>query len=686
MKKTVFSIFILLITLSLNAQLDRSIRPEPGPAPKIQLGDYEFFTLDNGLKVIVVENHKIPKVTYQLSLDTDPVMENEQAGYVAITGNLLRAGTTNRSKAEIDEAVDFIGASLNTYSTGISGSVLKKFSEEFLEIMADVLYNPSFPEEELEKLKKQNISAIQTAKNDGSSIARNINSVISFGKGHPYGEVISEKSIENISIKKCKNYYETYFKPNIAYLIIVGDITLKEAKKQATAYFGKWGKGDVPSHTYEFPEMNHTPRVVVGNRDGAVQSVIMVSYPLEFKPGNPDAIKASVMNSILGGGSLSSRINANLREDKAYTYGGYSSLSTDKLVGSFSASAEVKGIATDTAMNELLYEIQRMVDEPVKQSELGQVKSRMAGSFARSLEQPSTIARFALNIEKYQLPKDYYATYLQKLSIVTVTDVQEMAKKYLKPGYANIIAVGDAAQLTETMARFSKNGTVEQFDFYGKPVEKMDVPADITAGQVIEKYIEAIGGKEKVNQIHDINMKSGVTLQGMSIEINLRQKAPNKICVETSMGGNVLSTQIFDGEKGKIKSQMGNQEITGDDLEYMRIQATLNAEMHLEELGVKTELTGSENVDGIPAWKILMTMPSGRTAVDFYGQESGLKIKSVSQQGGVSATALYSDYREVDGVLFPFKTKQTAGPQTLDIEVKSIEINKGIDDSVFAIE
>lgn len=683
MKKLVYSIFIILLTLTVNAQLDRSIRPNPGPAPKIQLGDYKLFTLDNGLKVIVVENHKIPKITYQLSLDIDPILEENQAGYVSITGDLLRAGTTTKTKAEIDEAIDYIGASLNTYSTGISGSVLTKFSGTLLGIMSDVLYNPSFPAEELEKLKKQNISGIQTAKNEAKAIANNINSAVIFGNKHPYGEINSEKAFDNITLDKCKEYYKTYFKPNVAYLIIVGDITLNEAQSQAKQYFGKWGKGIVPTHSYKFPELNKSPRVVIGNRDGAVQSVIMVSYPLQFKPGNPDAIKASVMNSILGGGSLSSRINANLREKHAFTYGAYSSLSPDKLVGTFNASGEVKGEATDSAMVQLLFEINRMISEPVDGKMLEQVKSRMNGSFARSLENPSTIAGFALNIEKYKLPKDYYATYLEKLSKVTVADVQAMVKKYLKPENANIIAVGNADKLQKTMARFSKERKVEQLDFYGNPVKAIEAPANLTGMDVISNYVKAIGGKEKLLKVNDVTTKMGMEMQGMKIEIINKQKAPNKMKVETLMGGNVMSTQVCNGVKAMVKSPRGNMELTGPQLEEMLSQSTLNAELYLEKNGVKSELKGSEDVDGNPAWKVQMTLPSGKNTVDFYDQKSGLKVKSVAQQGQMSVITLYSDYRLVEGVLYPYKMKQSTGPQSFDIVVSSVEVNKGIDDSVF---
>jgi predicted Zn-dependent peptidase len=683
MKKIVYSIFIILLSLTVNAQLDRSIRPAAGPAPKIQLGDYKLFTLDNGLKVIVVENHKIPKINYQLTLDIDPVLEGDEAGYVSMTGDLLRAGTTSKTKAQIDEAIDFIGASLNTYSTGISGSVLTKFSPELLGVMTDILYHSTFPAEELEKLKKQSISSIQASKNDAKTIANHIQSSVMFGNKHPYGETVSEKTIENITLDQCRNYYKTYFRPNAAYLIIVGDITSKEAEAQARKYFGKWEKGVVPAHSYHFPEVNQSPRVVIGNRDGAVQSVIMVSHPLDFKPGNPDAIKASVMNAVLGGGSLSSYINANLREKHAYTYGGYSSLIPDKLVGSFRASAEVKGAATDSAMTQLLFEINRLINEPVSNEMLQQVKNAMNGSFARSLENPSTIAQFALNIEKYKLPKDYYATYLEKLSKVTAADVQAMAKKYLKPENANIIAVGNADMLQKTMARFSKDGKVEQLDFYGNPVQAMEAPSNLTGMDVVAKYVEAIGGRDKLAKMNDVSMKMGMSMQGMNIEIVNRQKAPNKLSVETSMGGNVLSKQVCNGVKAVVKSQMGNQEITGPALQDMLAQATLNAELYLEKMGITAELKGAEDVDGQPAWKVQMNMPSGKNTVDFYDQKSGLKVKSVAQQGQVSVTTLYSDYRNVDGILFPFKIKQSAGPQSFDIAVSSVEVNKGIDDSVF---
>ncbi|NPA37775.1 MAG: insulinase family protein, partial [Chlorobi bacterium] len=443
MKKTILNIIALAFVFSVNAQIDRTHAPAPGPAPEIKIGDYQSFSLKNGLKVFVVENHKVPMVTYSLSLDNDPVLEGDKAGYVSLTGDLLRAGTSNRTKDQIDEDIDFIGAYLSTSASGIYGRSLKKHSEKLLDIMSDILYNSVFPEDELDKSKKQMLTGLKSRESDPSAIASNVAGVLIYGKDHPYGEVLSEKSINNVTIDDCKNYYKTYFKPNVAYLVIVGDITLKEAKKQVKKYFAKWESGDVPSHHYDFPKAYETPEVAVANKDGAKQSIVEVTYAVDLKPGSKDVIPASVMNEILGGGNFGSRLFQNLREDKAYTYGAYSSLRSDKLVGYFKASASVRNAVTDSALTEILKEMNRIRDEKVPVQDVETIKNVIAGSFSRSLESPQTIARFALNTAKYNLPDDYYKTYLQKLAAVTPDDVQAMAKKYIQPNHAVILAVGD---------------------------------------------------------------------------------------------------------------------------------------------------------------------------------------------------------------------------------------------------
>ncbi len=428
--------FVLGVLGSVIAQVDRSKAPLPAPAREIKIGEYQSFTLKNGLQVFVVEDHKLPRLRFSSQLKHDPIFEGEKAGYVSIAGNLIGTGTTSRTKAQLDEEVDFLGASLNTSAYSLYASSLSKHTNKLLELMTDVLYNPSFEQSELDKLKTQTMSGIAAGKDDPGTIANNVRGFLLYGKDHPYGEVATEKTVESITIEDCKNYYQTYFKPNNAYLVMVGDITLKEAKKIAAKNFSEWEAGSIKNESFAVPKAPEKTFVALVDRPSSVQSIINITYPVELKVGSEDVIKVRVMNQILGG-SFSARLNQNLREKHGYTYGSSSQLSSDDLVGRFIASASVRNEVTDSAVHEIMYELNRIVQEPVTAEELQAAKASIAGSFGRSLERPQTVASFAVNTAKYNLPKEYYSTFLKRLEAVTIEQVQATAKKYITPAAFN---------------------------------------------------------------------------------------------------------------------------------------------------------------------------------------------------------------------------------------------------------
>ena len=692
MKQLTFILLLFVYLIPLNAQIDRTTPPEPGPAPVIQIGDYQTFSLDNGMKVIVVENHNIPVVTFQLTLDIDPVMEYDAKGYVSMAGSLMRSGTTNRDKAEIDEEVDFIGATLSTYSTGIFGSSLTRHTPKLLELMSDVLLNPTFPEDEMEREKTQTITGLSTVKTDAGAMVNNVSTVLVYGENHPFGEVTTEESVANIERDMLVEYYNKYFKPNVAYMVIVGDIKTDEARNLLEEYFGDWQPGDVPSHQYETPVPPSGNRVALADRTGAVQSVVSVTYPVVLEPGHPDAIKVSVMNSVLGGGVFSGRLMQNLREDKGYTYGARSNLSTNRLVSRFNARTEVRNSVTDSTITEILYEMDRLRDEPVDQESLDLVKNFLNGSFARSLESPRTIASFALNIERYGLPADYYDTYLENLSKVTIEDVQEMAQKYIKPDNSYIIIGGNKSEVAETIERFSTSGEVEFFDAFGRRIvaSEAEVPEGLTGFDVIDNYIEAIGGAAAMNKIDDMTMTMSANVQGMIIDMTIQQKAPNLWRSVMSMGGNVMQEQVFDGTRGLASGMQGRMELEGEMLEQMKVQAIMNPELTYRERGFNISLEGVETVEGKDAWKVNITSPQDATITEFFDIETGLKIRSVivqdSPMGSVTQITDFEDYREIDGMKFPFTLKQQVGPQAFDMEIQSIELNQGLADEVFSVD
>jgi zinc protease len=692
-------IFILLgYLIPLNAQIDRTSPPEPGPPPVIQIGDYQTFTLDNGLRVILVENNKIPVVSFQLTLDIDPVMEYDAKGYVSMAGSLMRSGTTNRDKTEIDEEIDFLGASLSTYSTGMFASSLSRHTDKLLDLMADVLLNPTFPEDELEKNITQTITGLSTTRTDANAMASNISTVLVYGPDHPYGEVTTEESVSNIKRELLVDYYNTYFKPNKAYMVIVGDISKERARILMENYFSAWQPGDVPSHTYETPMPPDFNTVAVADRVGAVQSVVLVTYPIIMQPGHEDALEASVMNSILGGGVFSGRLMQNLREEKGYTYGIRSGLTPDRLVGRFNIRTEVRNSVTDSTINEILYEMERMVNEPVDQENLELVKNFMNGSFARSLESPRTIANFALNIERYNLPKDYYATYLERLDQVSIEDVRKMAEKYIKPGNSYIIVAGNKSEIAGSLEKFSEDGEIAFYDPFGRrieiePVKVADEAADevtneITAEKVIENYIIAIGGDARLRNIMDITYIMTMQAQGMILDMELIHKAPDKFKSTVSIGNQPYQVQVYDGIKGINASGRGVTELEGEMLENLKNQAIIFPELTYVERGYKMELDGIENVEGQNAYKVILTSLRNNRTIEYFNVGTGLKVRTINppdEAGGMTIMTDYRDYQLINGIKFPFLIRMQTGPQAFDLRVSSILMNTGIDDEPFRI-
>lgn len=673
----------------------RKMAPAPAPARDIQLGQYSSFDLANGLKVIVVENHKLPRVSYQLSLNNDALIEGDKAGYTSFAGDLLSKGTSTRSKAQIDEAIDYIGASLTTSANGIFASSLKKHGDKLLEVMTDVLYNPSFPKEEFEKIRKRTASNLASAKTNPEAIAGNIRSIVNFGPNHPYGEVQTDETIKNISLDDCKKYYSSYFKPNNAYLVVVGDITPAEAKIQAEKYFSKWTKGDVPSVKYSMPESPKGRQVRFGNKDGAVQSVINISYPIDMKPGSADAIKANLMNSILGGGIFSGRLMQKLREKKAYTYGARSNMNSDKLIGNFNAFASVRNEVTDSAVTEFIYEMERIVTEPVSSDDLSLAKSSMTGNFGRSLESPQTIANFALNTFRYNLPKDYYNNYLKNLDAVTIADIQQMAKSYIRPDNCNVVVVGNKDNVADKLKKFDSDGVLDFYDAFGKKLEdkKVEMSSDVTANGVVKDYLDAIGGQNKLKAIKSLHTSMKTNMMGQEATFETYQVAPDKFAMKVNMMGMTVQEQRYDGVKG-MQAQMGNKKVIteGKELEDLKKQTVVFEQLNYTNTGYKLELKGIESVEGNNCYKVIVTDPAGTTTTEYYDVKSSYLVRSVKSQAGqggesVSITTDFKDYKDAGGILMPYTTTIIgAMPVPLVLEAILIEVDKGISQEVFKVE
>ena len=662
-----------------STSLDRSRPPEPGPPPEVSVGEYEAFTLDNGLKVYVVENHKLPYVSLSLALDLDPIQEGDKAGYVSMAGSMLRRGTQTRSKEEIDEAIDFVGATLSTSGSGLYASSLTKHVDTLMTLMSDVLLRPTFPEEELEKVRTEVLSGLAANKADPSAIADNVKTALRYGQNDPYGEIETEETVQNIQQQDLVTYYQQHFKPNVAHLAVVGDITPDDARALVEEYLGQWTEGEVPTREFEAPTPPDRRQVAIVDKPGAVQSVLSFTYPVALQMKDKDYLASVVANQILGG-SFGSRLNENLREGKGYTYGARSALSPDKRVGYFTAEAQVRNDVTDSAATEFVNELESISQQSITDEELEKAKQIITGRFARSLEDPQTVARFAINTALYDLPEDFYETYLQRIDALTREEVNQAAQKYINADRVYLVAVGSEAVLDEKLASF---GDITHYDIYGNPQKETSPEelGDMTADAVIDRYLTAIGGREQLEDIEALRMKAEATVQGMNIQMdNLTTKDQKRRAEQITPMGTM--TQVYDGEKGYMLTPQGKQELSGPQLDMMQEEALLFAQLHYQEEGFETQLEGTEEIAGAPAYVVAVTYPSGNAQKEYYDQESGLLVKQEGAQGSV----FFQDYTTQEGYQYPQKIVAETPMGNLEFNVTSYEINPTVEGDAFAIE
>ena len=686
MKKFIYSIVALFAAFTLTAQvtIDRSNAPTPGPARIPTIASYESFELKNGLKVFVVEDHKLPRISMTLLLDRDPIIEGEKAGYVSIAGDMIGAGTSTRSKAELDEEVDFMGANLSTGSSSINVGGLSKYTDNLITILSDVLLNPSFPEDEFTKLKSQMTSGLQANADDPDAISGNLKGVALYGLNHPYGEVMTDVSVEAITLEDCKAYFNTYFRPNIAYMVVIGDITVKDAKKKLGKALKKWEASEVPALTYAKTAMPVASRVVMVDKPSAVQSVVWLGNVIDLQQGHVDIEPLRIANQILGGG-MSGRLFTNLREDKAFTYGAYSNFGVDELNSTFGASAKVRNGVTDSAIVEFLYEIDRMRTELASEDDLIAAKASLSGSFGRSLESTSSAASFALNIARYGLPTDYYNNYLSRLESVTAEDVLRVSKQYMNIENITITVVGKAQDVAAGLNAF---GTVEYYNKDGRSTESptfLFMPEGVSLINVFNGYYTALGGIENLKALTAIHQEASIEIPGMpgTLSMNTAKMSPGSFMMEQTMQGMTVMKMLYKDGKGEKSGMQGSGALEGEELEDLKSQAAYV----VDELGWLVEIEkfnfeGQTILDGKSVYQV-----SKEDKTFYFDLATGLLYKSTetqeTPQGEISVTTTVREWQEIDGIKFQKVIEQTAGPQSYVITVDSIKLNSEVKKSLF---
>ena len=688
-RRIILLITALIISISVSAQLDRSIQPKGGPTPKIKLEKPQEFKLKNGIKVLVVENHKLPRVAYSLSIDNRPIIEGEKAGVTSLLGSILGNGTTTISKDEFNEEIDFLGASLNIGFSGGFASTLTRNNERVVELMADAVINPLLSEEEFNKEKDKLIEALKADKKSLDAIAGRVGGALSYGKNHAYGEFITEETLNNITFEDVLEYHKKYFKPNNSYLVVIGDVNYKEIKSLISEKFGAWKKGK--SHTDPIPLL--TPNVNLTEINfidlpTATQSSISVTNNVDLKMNDKDYHAALITNNILGGGG-EGYLFKNLREDKGYTYGAYSSLGSSRYgVSRFTAGAKVRNVVTDSAVVEIIKEINRIKTENVDAELLKNAKAKYVGNFIRRIENPQVGAKYAVDIKLNDLPKDFYETYLEKINAVSAEDVKRVANKYFNyPNGTRIIVVGKGSDVADNLTE-NVGWPVTYFDHYANPIAKpvfnKAIPEGLTASEVMNSYINAIGGRDLLESVSSLVQKADVTIPApFKPQATIKQMVPNKYSMkmEASMNGQTmkLGGMSFDGETGYNEGPQGRNTLDEKVINDLKAVKGIFPELYYSEDEI--ELISINSIDFKDAYKVKIT-EGEKVSYRYYSVDSSLLLSGEEQDDNNNITSQnYGDYRDVNGIKFPFYIDIPS--QKLELNITEILINEELKDSDF---
>ena len=676
MKKLIYAIaLILAVSVSAQAQVDRSVQPKAGATPKISLEKPKSFKLDNGLTVMVVENHKLPRVNFSLFLDNKPAVEGNLVGVSHLIGEMMGNGTSKISKDDFNERIDYFGASVNFGLGSVSGSTLSRYFSDVLSLTVQGALDPLFTQDDLDAEKAKLLDGLKTQGKSASFIAQKVSGALVYGKSHPRGEFETEATVSNVTLNDIKSFYANHFVPENAYLVVVGDVKFNDVKNLVTKEFASWKKASAPKSVYTEPVNLTETEINFVDVPSAVQAEIYLLNVVDLKMTSPDYYAALLANQILGGGG-EGRLFLNLREAHAWTYGAYSDISGSKYIGNFKASTSVRNAVADSAVVELLSEINKIRTELPTQAELDLAKAKYVGNFIMNAEKPQTIASFALREKTQGLPASYYANYIKNINDVTLEQVKAAAQKYFLHQGSRILIVGKASEILPNLDRL--NIPVKYFDNDANATEKPKqeaVSADMTAQKVLDNYIKAIGGQAAAKSVKTLMLTYKGSIQGQELTLIQKSTADGKSLQEMSAMGMTLTKAVFDGTKGYIVMQGNKKDLGEAEIAEMKYSVPI-PELMFSDSDIK--------LVGIEEGAYVLTLGDKSY---FYDKDTFLKIgesvtKEVAPGNKMTQKVKYSDYKEVSGVKIPHKTSMNVGME-LELNITDAKVNEGVTDADF---
>src|SRR6478672_13346156 len=525
-------------------------QPAPLPARPIKLPTAFETILPNGLTVIVVEDSRLPLVSYRLALRSGDAHDPAKLpGLADMLTGLLTEGTESRTSREIADEVARLGATLqagaNSDYTTVAASSLTTFSDEILELLADVALRPVFPENEVELTKQNTKESLKQQRAQPSFLATEMVAKVMFGS-HPYSVTApTPEAIDATTREELIEFHRSKFIPNNAVLLVAGDVDHDTLIKRIESLFGNWKPGEVPGDEFPAPPHRAARAAYVIDRPGSAQANIVIANSGITRTSN-DYFPMLLMHTVLGA-NASSRLFMNLREEKGYTYGAYSSLDARRQAGTFRATAEVRTPVTGDSLKEFFYELNRIRTEPVSEKEIGDARSYLTGVFPLRLETQEGLVDQLQQIKMFGLPEDFLETYRSQIQAVTIGQVQEVARKYIRPDEAAIVIVGDGAQLLEQVKPYT-----DEIEFYNTAGKKKDGPKPASYSP---EAAAALAGSWSLF----IDTPLGQSIPATLILQDIGKGFSGKVTSE--MGNGELQAMTFDGESfaGTISFDVSGQ-------------------------------------------------------------------------------------------------------------------------------
>ncbi len=666
-------------------EIDRTMRPQADAPPKIAFPPYETFTLKNGLKVFLVHDPR-PSVTMRLLVRGGNARDGEKTGLADAVADLMTKGVGELSAADFADRIDFIGGGINASASpdavSVSAFGLKKHLSEILPLFSKTVRQPTYPQDELDKYIAMQIDGLKANKKEGEFLSTYAVSRVLYGSASPLGKMPSEEAYRSISRDDVVRYHNTFFIPANATLAVVGDLKRDELKNLLEKELGMWNGGTKPT---ALPKVKWQGggRVVLVDRPTSVQSLVRVIGPgPDF--GDPDRPRSFILNSIFGGGTgLGNRLAMNLRETHAYTYTPYSYFAANEFGGHFMAGADVRNEVTDSAITQIIYEVNRIVNEPVGLEELELNVKSAVGNYLMSLADPNTTAMRVQSIDFYGLPNDYYDKLVAVYTGTTQQEVMRLATKYFIPDEMSLVVVGKADEVKEKLEQF---GTVEVWDENLEPMKSVSASdVGITAEEAWGKMLAAMGGKDNLQKVKSIQQQGSGSFsmgpQKMEGGLKTVQSYPNKSYQELSVNGMKMVQQYVDGTNVVVMQGGSKVPLPVEDQSRMLAESHILPEAWVQDLKGTLTLKGKKTVNGKEAILVEMQLPNANGQIYYLDASTFLPIK-VESEGTV---VTYTGWKTVDGgIKQPDGMHMELGPGAeLEVNGLTYTINGKIEDKVF---